>query len=95
MILLGKDLPKTFRKQKKFLKIYYVSSKKTSPRFAKAFAKGSGGKLAKVNKYQLGNWAGFGSPVTWQSLQQAQKLGFDWFYIKYEKNISISNISVA
>jgi len=62
------------------LKIYYVSREKTSPRFAKVFAKGSGGMLIEGDAYQLGNWAGFGSPVTWLSLQQARKMGFDWYY---------------
>jgi|GEM_PF-1876561 len=88
------DLPKAFRKQivpvvhevltnlssMKSLKIYYVPNEKTSPRFARAFAKGSGGRLVEGCAYQLGAWAGFGSPVTWSGLRQTQKLGFDWYY---------------
>jgi len=90
---LGEDLPRAFRRQIvpvvhkssmnssiKDLKVYYVPNEKTSPRFARAFVKGSGGKLMEGGAYQLGAWAGFGSSVTWSGLRLVQKLGFDWYY---------------
>ena len=52
----------------------------TSPKFARAFAEGCGaGKVS--TSHTLGNaWAGFGSPKTWDSLQQAIRNGDDFYY---------------
>ena len=52
----------------------------TCPKFARAFAKGCGGETRVTAEYQGGGWAGFGSPMTWESLLAARKAGDDWYY---------------
>ncbi len=60
------------------IKVIAQSGELTSPKFAEAFAAGCGGQV--VDKYQGGVWAGFGSPQNWESLQDAIKSGYDWYY---------------
>jgi hypothetical protein len=50
----------------------------TSPKFAAAFAQGCGGQV--VTSYAGGAWAGFGSPLHHEGLQQAIAAGQDWYY---------------
>lgn len=58
--------------------VYTVPDERTAPLFARAFARGCGGKI--VREYTPGAWAGFGSPITWDSLKRAQAAGDDWYY---------------
>lgn len=62
--------------------IYNNPKELTSPLFAKAFAEGCGHNkmILLPGEYVAGPWAGFGSPDYWQSLELAQKDGFDWYY---------------
>jgi len=60
------------------MNVYEVPDELTSPRFAKAFAKGCGGRV--LTDYIGGPWAGFGSPVNWVDLQQAIAAGHNWYY---------------
>lgn len=60
------------------MNVYKVEDEITSPKFAKAFAKGCGGRV--LTEYAGGGWAGFGSPVNWNDLQQAIATGHDWYY---------------
>lgn len=61
-----------------FCNVYAVPTEKTSPIFARAFARGCGGNL-KV-EYTAGDWAGFGSKQNWSGLQSAIKHGYTWYY---------------
>lgn len=52
----------------------------TNPKFAAAFAKGSGLPITESRDWLGGLWAGFGSPHNWESLRSARKAGADWVY---------------
>jgi len=60
------------------LPVYERPEERTSPMFAKAFALGSGGIVR--HRYQLGPWAGFGSPQNFHELRATIRAGFDFFY---------------
>lgn len=60
--------------------IYSVTHESTNPRFAKAFAAGCSAPVVEDAKYRGGAWAGFGSPVSWPSLNAARKAGATWYY---------------
>jgi hypothetical protein len=59
---------------------YAVLGENTSPRFAKAFAKGCRGRLTTKNELQPGPVALFGSPARWAVLQDAIAQGRTWYY---------------
>ena len=61
--------------------VHAAPGERTSPRFAEAFAAGCGGAVA-TNFIGHGgrDWAGFGSPRTWDSLTQARKAGRTFYY---------------
>lgn len=58
--------------------VYQVDNEFTSPRFARAFSQGA--RLPIKKKYDGIGWAGFGSPVNWQDLQNAINRGKEWYY---------------
>jgi hypothetical protein len=59
---------------------YAVLGENTSPRFAKAFAKGCHGRLTTKDELQEGPVALFGSPARWNLLQAAVEQGRTWYY---------------
>jgi hypothetical protein len=59
---------------------YAVTSEKTSPIFAKAFAAGCGGPVWRDNSLRPGPVALFGSPQRWDLLQNAIQRGREWWY---------------
>ena len=58
--------------------VYAVRRERTSPRFARAFARGCGGQVC--TEYRPGAWAGFGSDKVWQGLTETRAAGHDWWY---------------
>lgn len=52
----------------------------TSPRWCAAFAQGCGGESIEVGPLECGPVAMFGSPVLWETLQEAIRQGRTWFY---------------
>lgn len=52
----------------------------TNPKFAAAFAKGSGLPITESREWLGGPWYGFGSPHNWESLRSARKAGAEWIY---------------
>jgi hypothetical protein len=52
----------------------------TNPKFAEAFARGSGAPIVTDHEYRGGAWVGFGSPVSWRSLSDARCQGATWYY---------------
>lgn len=60
--------------------VYAVMREMTSPRFAKAFARGCGGKLVTDDRHVKGDIAMFGSPHIWHVLNRAQAEGRNWIY---------------
>lgn len=61
--------------------IYFVPEHGgTNPKFAEAFAKGSGLEITESREWVGGEWIGFGSPHNWESLRQARKAGVPWIY---------------
>jgi len=59
---------------------YSVPHELTSPRWARAFARGCGGTVSVGSTLASGDVALFGSPHRWQLLQQAQAEGRQWYY---------------
>lgn len=59
---------------------YAVPEEHTSPLWARAFAKGAGASVCKLNELQPGDVALFGSPQRWRLLAQAQAEGRTWWY---------------
>lgn len=62
------------------IKIHCVPNEKTSPKFAKAFAEGSGGKVTQAHWDGDSVWAGFGSPENWRDIVRIRQLGAPFFY---------------
>lgn len=60
------------------LPVYQMPEERTSPLFARAFARGCGGVVRE--KYVEGRWSGFGSPQNWHEMQHTIKAGFDWYF---------------
>ena len=61
------------------INVYNAPNELTAPLFAKAFK--SGARQATIcESYRPGPWAGFGSPTTWETLQEARRAGFDFYY---------------
>ena len=60
--------------------VYSNTIERTSNRFAKAFAIGAKCELILDNKLRDGQFAAFGSPLGWELLQSAIKLGKTWYY---------------
>lgn len=58
--------------------VYAAQGERTSPRFARAFAKGCGGEV--VSEYRPGAWAGFGSSKVWPGLAETRRARRDWWY---------------
>lgn len=58
--------------------VYTVPHERSSPLFAKAFAKGCGGRV--LEKYEDGIWAGFPSPVNWPDLERHITDGKEYYY---------------
>ena len=60
---------------------YAVPRENTSPKFAKAWAKGCGGSVIESStELKFGPVAMFGSPARWAILQQAISEGREWYY---------------
>jgi hypothetical protein len=60
------------------LAVYEAPNELTSPKFAAAFAHGCGGEVRQ--KYRMGRWSGFGSPMHLDGLRQTIADGFDYYY---------------
>lgn len=61
--------------------IYRVPEELTSPKIAAAMKLGGfGSEVFDDNEYRPGGWAGFCSPVNWDSMQAARAAGEDWYY---------------
>lgn len=72
------ESPAPVRTNPRAPRIYAVAAERTSPRFARAFALGCGGDIAR--EYAPGAWAGFGSGETWAGLNETRRAGRDWWY---------------
>lgn len=59
---------------------YFSSDEVTSPKFAKAFAQGCGGKATNNTDLITGPFAAFGTPPSWPLFESAKADGWTWYY---------------
>lgn len=60
--------------------VYAIPAERTSPRFARAFATGCGGRVVTTRQHVDGPIALFGSPHLMEVLERARDEGRDWYY---------------